>query len=200
MFSLDVRKILAVTIAAVAISYLAAPQGLSAATPATGEVVTYTCSGTFAATQISGNDTLDLRGQPFTIIVTGNTSMSPSQHGQNWGIYTPLNMTGTIYSGLVPNTPLPITATTAAIDQTVGPSYDIFQAGFPVSEFGISVDVRAYITLPAGTLANPRMQPFASITLNPTCPAGVAQCNTVEYFDTEATTVLQIETGTLVAQ
>jgi hypothetical protein len=180
-----------VTIAVAAISCAAGPQRLSAASPEAGKTVVYTASGTFAATQISGNDTLDLRGQPFTITITGTTSLAPSQHGQNWGIFVPLQMTGTIYSGLVPNTPLPITATNAAIDQTVGPSEDIFQAGFPVSEFGIAVNVRAYFTLPAGTLTNPLLQPFASVTLSP--------IDTVEYFDATATTVLAVESGTLVS-
>jgi len=192
MFSLNVRKILSVLVAAGAICCLAAPRGL-AASPDKGVSVTFTASGTFAATQVSGNDLLELRGQPFSISVVGTSSAVPIQHGQNWAIFKPLSMTGTVYSGLVPNQPIPVSASTAAIDQTVGATEDIFQSGFPVTVVGIALTVRAHIILPAGTLTTPLLRPFSSITLGPT--AGTY----VTYSNTTATTELAIQTGTVVA-
>jgi hypothetical protein len=192
MFSRNVRKILSVMIAGAAMVCLAAPRGL-AASPDKGVNVTFTASGTFASTQLSGNDLLELRGQPFSISVVGSSSAVPIQHGQNWAIFKPLSMTGTVYSGLVPNQPIPVMASTAAIDQTVGATEDIFQSGFPVTVVGIALTVRAHIILPGGTLTTALLRPFASVTLGPT--AGTY----VTYSNPTATTELAIQTGTLVA-
>jgi hypothetical protein len=195
MFSRNVRKILTVTVAAAAMSGLAAPRRLAAASLTTGggAPVTFTASGTFGSTPISGADLLELRGEPFTISVVGNSSLTPTTHGRNWAIFTDLSMTGVVNSGLVPGQPIDVSATTAAIDQTVGASEDIFQSGFPVTVVGVALTVRAYFTLPGGTLSKPLLRPFSSVTLGPT--AGTY----VTYSDTTATTELSIQTGTLVA-
>jgi hypothetical protein len=192
MFSFDLRKLLSGTIgAALAVGCLALPQKLAAANPDNGAAITFTATGTFASTPVSGADTLKLAGQPFTIIVVGNTSLTPIQHGQNWAIFKPLQMTGTVYSGLIPDQAIPIGSTTAAIDQTVGATEDIFQSGFPVVVIGISLTVRAHIVLPGGTLSKALLRPFSSVTLDST--------STVTYSNTTASTVLAIQSGTLVA-
>jgi hypothetical protein len=189
MFSWNVRRILSVTVAAAAIACLVAPRRL-AASPGQGADITYTASGTFSPSPVSGADTLKLAGQPFTISVVGNSSLKPTTHGRNWANFTNLAMTGTVYSGLIPDQPIAISATTAALNQTVGASEDIFQSGFPVEVIGIALTVQAKIILPGGTLTTALLRPFASVTLGPTA--------TVTYSDTTASTVLSIASGTLV--
>jgi len=207
MFSWNVRKILTMTAAAAAVFGLAAPRTLAATSPGTGggADITFTATGTFGSIPLSGADTLLLRGQQFTITVVGNSSLVPTTHGRNWAIFTDLVMNGTVYSGLVPNTPLPISSTTAAIDQTVGASEDIFQSGFPVTVEGIALTVRAYLILPGGTLSKPFLRPFSSVPLGPN-PAGTCTevptpptCTYITYSNVTATTALGIQTGTLVA-
>jgi hypothetical protein len=139
---------------------------------------------------VSGADTLKLAGQPFTISVVGNSSLKPTKHGRNWANFTNLAMTGTVYSGLIPDQPIAISASTAAINQTVGASEDIFQSGFPVEVIGIALTVQAKLILPGGTLSTALLRPFASVTLGPTA--------TVTYSDTTASTVLSIANGTVV--
>ena len=192
MSSSKMGKILSVTVAVAALCCLAAPAKMAAATQSKSADITFSASGTFTGAQVSGADTLKLSGQPFTISVVANSSAKPFQHGQNWAIFKPLSMTGTVYSGLIPNQAIPIASTTAAIDQTIGASQDIFQAGFPVTVIGISLTVRAYITLPGGTLTTALIRPFASIALN-------SSSATVTYSNTTASTVLGVQTGTMVA-
>ena len=192
VFSMDFRKILSVAIAVAAGCCLAAPERLSAANPDKGATITYSASGTFTTTQVSGNDTLKLSGQPFTITVVGNTSLTPVQHGPNWAIFKPLSMTGTVESALIGPSPIPITSSTAAIDQTVSTSQDIFQAGFPVNVVGIALTVRAYIKLPGGTLPKALLRPFASVPLDSTNA-------TVTYSNGTASTVLGVQSGTIAA-
>src|SRR5690348_6816154 len=137
VFSLKMRKI--VPLAATA-AMLVLTSGLAAAaSPNVSADVTFTATGTFASTPVSGADTLLLRGQPFTISVVGNSSMKPSQHNRNWALFVPLTMSGNVYSGLLPNQPIPIEAATAAIYQAVGASEDVFQSGFPVEVIGIAL-------------------------------------------------------------
>jgi hypothetical protein len=191
VFSSNAQKLFSVTLALAAICCLAAPAKLAAAGPDKSADVTFTASGTFTATQVSGADTLKLSGQPFTISVVASSSLKPVQHGQNWAIFKPLSMTGTVYSALIPDQAIPISSTTAAIDQTIGASQDIFQAGFPVTVIGIALTVRANITLPGGTLTSALIRPFASVSI----PSNA----TVTYSNTTASTVLGIQSGTMVA-
>lgn len=192
MFSINNRRFLPAAIALAAVSCLVLPGNLAAAGPAKGAAITFTASGTFATNPVSGADTLKLAGQPFTISIVGSTSATPIQHGQNWAIFKPLSMTGTVYSGLIPNQAIPIASTTAAVDQTVGATEDIFQAGFPVTVIGIALTVRAHITLPSGTLTTALLRPFASVALDSTNA-------TVTYSNSTASTVLGVQTGTMVA-
>jgi len=176
---------------------LAAPMRLAAAIPDAGANITFTASGTFASSPVNGLDGLMLSGQQFTISVVGNSSLVPIQHGKNWAIFKPLQMNGTIYSGLQPGLAVPISSTSAAIEQAFAATKDIFQAGFPqpAGTFGGDVPaltVRAFITLPAGTLATALLRPFASVALDTTNA-------TITYASTTASTVLAVQSGTLVA-
>jgi len=202
MCLLGVKKILCVTIAATAISGLAAPRKLAAASPDKGANITFTASGTFVATPVSGDDRLKLAGQQFTITIVGNSSLTPIQHGQNWASFKPLQMTGVVYSGLIPGLPIPIGSTTATLYQAIG--YDIgdfFQAFFPVTEADVSLTVKAYIELPPGTLTRALLRPFSSVALNST-NVTVTYSNMRQLHGgrpTSTSTVLAVQSGTLVA-
>lgn len=191
MFSLNAGNILSTTLALAAMCCLAGPPKLDAAAPDQGTDVTFTASGTFSSTVVSGADTLKLAGQPFTISIVASSSKKPTKHGRNWAVFNPLTMNGTVYSGLIPNQPLAIAATTASIEQVVGSSEDIFKAAFPVVVIGISLQVKAYVPLPGGTLSKALIRPFASVAIGPTA--------TVTYSNSTASTVLAIETGTISA-
>jgi hypothetical protein len=194
VFSLDVPKftMLSAMIAAVAVSGLAIPQWLAAAAPDTGETVTFTAQGTFATPPVSGNDTLKLAGQPFQITVVAKSSKVPTEHGRNSAIFSPLKMTGTIYSGLLGSEPVPISSSKAVIAQVVAASEDIFQFGAPVKIVGIDLEAVAYITLPGGTLSTALIRPFSSVALDTTNV-------TVTYSNSTAATVLAVQSGTLTA-
>jgi hypothetical protein len=176
---------------AVVISCLAGSQ-LFAASPNAGEQVTLTASGTFNPVPISGADTLKLAGEPFTISLVGNSSMKPINHGMNWAVYDGLTMNGTVHSGLLGTTPIPIQSKAAALEQTVGADQDILQAVFPVTVLGTALTVKARLILPGGTLANPFIRPFPSTAITVTD-------SSVSYSDTSASTVLGILDGTVVA-
>jgi hypothetical protein len=191
MFQLNEHKILPVAVALAAICCLAAPSRLGAAAPDQGADITFSATGTFASAPVSGADTLKLAGQPFTISVVGSSSKKPTKHGRNWAVFNPLSMTGTVYSGLIPNQPIAIAATTSTIEQTVGASEDVFKTAFPVVVIGIALQVKAYIPLPGGTLEKALLRPFSSVTLDTSA--------TVTYSNSTAATVLAIQSGTLVA-
>jgi len=192
MISFTVRKTLIAAIAAAALVCFASPRELAAASPDTAVKVTFTASGTFATPALSGVDALKLAGLPFTISVVGPSSMRPVKHGRNWAIFKPLTMTGTIYSGLVPNQPIGIASNSVELQQTAGDSEDIITFTTPVTAIGISVTVTAKIYLPGGTLGKPLIRPFPSTAIN-------TATSTVTYSNPTAMTTLGIQTGTLVA-
>jgi hypothetical protein len=165
--------------------------GLSGATPDTGPNVTYTASGTFATPQVSGADMLKVAGEPFSIAIVAAAGSVPVKHGRNWAVLSPFKMTGEVHSSLLV-TPVNIASAGASIFQAVGPSYDLFETAFPVKVVGITLTIKAQLTLPAGTLTKPLIHPFAAVALGP----GNA---TVTYSDSTNSTVLAIQSGTLAA-
>jgi hypothetical protein len=190
MISSTVQKTLMAAIAAAALVGFASPRELAAASPDTAVKVTFTASGTFASPPLSGADALKLAGLPFTITVVGPSSMKPVKHGRNWAIYKPLTMTGTIFSGLVPNQPIGIASNSVELQQTAGDNEDIITFTSPVTAIGISVTVTAKIYLPGGTLGKPLIRPFPSTAIN-------TALSTVTYSNPTASTTLGIQTGTL---
>jgi hypothetical protein len=163
---------------------------LRGATPETAPNVTYTASGTFASPPISGEDTLRLAGEPFSINIVANAGSVPIQHGRNWAVLSPFKMTGIVHSGLLGATPVSIASDAASIYETIGPDYDPFETGFPVDVVGIKLTIQAQITLPANTLVKPLIHPFAAVSLTPAN-------STVTYSDGTNVTVLAIQVGTL---
>lgn len=153
--------------------------------------VTYTAAGTFS-TVVSGNDLFQLQGQPFNINVVANEALVAKTHGAQWADYTVLSMTGTVQSGLLP-TPISIANSSTSIELAVGnPSYNVFLLYSPVKVVGITLTIIATLHLPAGTLTNDHILPFATATLTPANA-------TMSYSDGTTTTVLGIK-GTLSAK
>jgi hypothetical protein len=180
---------------------LAAPAALCAVTvwglsgttsPDTGPNVTFIASGTFATPQVSGDDTLKLAGEPFTINIVAPAGSVPVKHGPNWAVLSPFKMTGTVHSGLLGSEPINIASTGASIFEEVGPDYDPFETGFPVKVVGISLTIQAQFTLPPGTFTKPLIHPFAAVALAP-------GNTTVVYSNGSDSTTLTIESGSLVA-
>lgn len=159
---------------------------------ATAPNVNFTATGTFTNPQISGNDTLKLAGEPFTINIVANAAAVPIQHGTNWALFSPLKMTGEVHSGLLGPTPINIASAGASILQAVGPSYDPVQTGFPVKVVGINLTINAQFVLPAGTLTKPLIHPFAAVALAP-------GNTTISYSNGTDTTTLTVDTGSLTA-
>jgi hypothetical protein len=188
---MTLRKMLSVAIAVAAVGCFAVPGNLSAAT---GEIVTYTASGTFATPATSGADTLKLAGEPFSVTISASTATPPYKHGSNWAAFHQLKLTGTVHSGLLGTSPISIASGEASIIQAFDPTqYDLFTMEAPVQVVGIALTIKAVIVLPYGTFVqNPLLQPFSPIALAP----GNA---TMTYSDSSADTVLGIATGTLVA-
>ncbi|HVN03550.1 MAG TPA: hypothetical protein VMT86_03975 [Bryobacteraceae bacterium] len=158
---------------------------------AAATTITFTASGTFAATPISGDDQLKLAGEPFSLSLTATAGAKPEQHGSNWALFTPLSMQGSISSGLIGGVTT-ISSTQAGIMQTIGSHYDVFQGGFPIEVIGINLTVRALLDLPPGTLTTPLIHPFYPVALGP----GNA---TVTYSNGSLSTTLAVASGTIAA-
>jgi hypothetical protein len=181
------QKTCSVMLAAAVLSCVAAAESLAAAPN-----VTYSASGTFSSPQISGADTFQLRGQPFSINVVASETLVSKNHGAQWAVYSTLKMTGTVQSGLLP-TPIAISSNGSSILLAAGnPSQDLFRLGSPVVVVGTTLTVTANIIMPKGTITNDHVLPFtAPVTLTPANA-------TITYSDGTNSTTLGIN-GTLMA-
>ncbi|MGC9951186.1 MAG: hypothetical protein ABSF64_32930 [Bryobacteraceae bacterium] len=161
---------------------------------ATGSLIIYTATGTFASPATSGADTLKLAGEPFSVTIPAPAVSQPYEHGPNWAAFNKLKLNGTVHSGLLGATPVTITSTQATIIQAFDPEvYDSFTMEAPIKVVGISLDIDAVIIMPFGTFPNPLLHPFPT-------PITLAPANaTMSYADGTATTVLAIASGTLTA-
>ena len=158
---MSIHKMLSLTIIAAALATTA----LSAATAPN---VTYSASGTFAATPTSGSDLFKLAGQPFSITVVASEATPAAKHGPTWAQYTKLKLTGTVQSGLLP-TPTSISSNGTGIELALGnPKYDVFAIGSGITVIGMQIQVTATIEMPTGTITNDKISPFAkTVTLTP---------------------------------
>jgi hypothetical protein len=183
-------KTLSIAIALAACCFTVSTNNLSAAT---APVITYTASGTFASTPISGTDTLKLAGEPFSVSIAISESTAAFKTGSNWAAYNKLKLTGTVYSGLLGTSPVTVGSSEATIIQGIDPGkYDVFIMEAPLKVVGIGLTIKAHVQMPAGTIAKTALAPFSTVTL----AAGTA---TVTYSDGSASTELGIQTGTLTA-
>ena len=188
---MTLRKTRAITLAVAMVCCLAVSRKLAAQT---APIITYTATGTFASTPTSGEDTLKLAGEPFTVTISASSSTQPYEHGPNWAAFHKLKLNGTVHSGLLGATPITIASNESTIIQAFNPGqYDTFTMEAPINVVGIAVDIKAVIIMPFGTFSNPLLHPFANpITLAPSNA-------TVTYSNTTNTTVLAIQTGTFTA-
>jgi len=185
------RKTLAASFAVAAICCVTIPTNLAANTSAPS--ITYTATGTFASTPVSGADQLKLAGEPFTVTISVSASTKPSKNGSNWALYTKLKMTGEVHSGLLGPTPVTIASSAASIEQLLDPGkYDSFVMASPLKVVGISLTINATISMPSGTITKALLHPFSAVALAP----GNA---TVVYSNGTDSTTLAIESGSLTA-
>lgn len=154
--------------------------------------VSFTATGTFSNPQVSGADTLKLAGEPFTINIVASAASKPVKSGPNWAVFSPLKMTGEVHSGLLGSTPVTVASAGASIQQALGPTDDLFETAFPVKIVGISLTINATLHLPAGTLPNQLIHPFAAVQLSPST-------SRVTYSEGTTSTTLTIQSGTLTA-
>ena len=188
------QKMLSIAVAVAAICGVTVPVNLAAATvPAATPNIVYTASGTFASPATSGADSLKLAGEPFSVTISVSPTTVPFKTGPGYAAYNKLTIKGQVHSGLVGSTPVPIASGEATIIQGITPNVsDTFIMEAPIKVVGMSLTIKATITMPLGTITKPLLHPFNSVTLTPTNAV-------VSYADTTNTTVLGIETGTLSA-
>jgi hypothetical protein len=155
-------------------------------------LITYSASGTFGTPPFSGADTLKLAGEPFSVSIAVSAATKPVKSSANSATYNKLKLTGSVYSGLLGSTPVSIASGEATIIQSIDPGlHDVFTMEAPVKVVGISLTIKAVITMPAGTITKPLLHPF-------TKPVALAPGNaTLTYSDSSASTVLSVQTGAL---
>lgn len=166
--------------------------GLNRAVATTTPNVTYTATGQFASPAASGTDSLKLAGETFSISIIASPDSVPAQKGSNWAFFIPLQMTGTVHSGLFQKTPVSIASAHAGILQAIGATSDSLQMSFPLEIFKINVMVHAQMSMPVGTLTKLYIHPFPKVALSP-------ENAVVAYTNGGETTTLTIESGALVA-
>ena len=177
--------------AAAAIGCMAVSSSLVAAT--TNPIINYTASGTFASTPISGEDQLQLAGEPFTVSIAVSANTPPSQLGTTCCVYNKLTLKGVVHAGILGTTPEDIASSEATIIQSVDPGVkNLFTMEAPIKVVNFIVTIKAVIVLPANALSKPLLYPFGSVTLAPTN-------STVTVAYNGAETVLAVQSGTLTA-
>jgi len=186
---MTLHKTRILAIATLAMCSLMIPGVLAAAAPD----ITYSATGTFASPPISGDDTLRLAGEPFSVSIVVSASTPPYKTGPNWAGYHQLKLTGTVHSGLVGPTPVSIASGEASIIQALDPGeFDQFTMEAPIKVVGISLTIKAQIQMPWGTISNQLLHPFNPVTMSTTNTS-------FTYSDGTSTSVLAIQSGTLTA-
>ena len=195
MISFNVRKMRSLAIGAAALACFAASDRLLAATCTAPPCVTYTATGTFSTTIISGTDQFKLAGQKFTILINQvPESLVPFKTGPGYTEYNHLNMTGTVNSGLDPS-PIPLSSNAASIELAVTKTNDSFIMFVPVTVLGLQFNITATINGPLGTLKALSIMPFNhAVGLTST---GTKVTYAYTYMGTPTSTTLSIASGSL---
>ncbi len=152
--------------------------------------VVYIATGTFATNSSRGSDLAKLAGQPFSIRIVANEALKPTRQTQMSASYTGLSFDGAVISGLLP-TPFPISGTQLSLFLELGAAGapDVFRINFPLTAIGLSLNISAVATLPAGTLTTPAIRPFAAaVALTPTNA-------TMTYAQAPSSTTILIASG-----
>jgi len=184
--------------AALALLAPAASQKLSAAEKTASAVVLYHASGTFSSKPVSGEDLLELEGNPFTIDVVGIPGTKPVKtNGKTYAYYTGLAMSGEFTSSYDPTSPYKVTSKAVSLTLEIGSSNDTLLLATKVKVVDEILTINATVDMPTGTLKNIGISPFAnSVTLSTT--------DTLTYSGKnpegkQASTTLSIASGTLTA-
>jgi hypothetical protein len=181
-----------IAVAAITASLAASGQVAQAATAPN---VTYTASGRFSRTLVSGSDIYKLAGEPFSLSVVANESIVPHSHAAGYATYTGLKATGTVVSALIPQSRVPLGSTHTFMDLQLGnPSHDVIELIIPVTVIKQNVTITAKISMPHGTITKWTINPF-----NSTVTLSVSNA-TVTYADGTNSTTLSIASGTLTAK
>ena len=188
------RKFQPAAILAAGVLCLAASQHLAAQDTGTRYVVYHISGGVFASPPISGNDLLELQGNPFKVSVIAAKTSKPVKHGKGWAIYHNIEMKGSFTSTMDPTKPFPIHSKKGVLVMALGdPSYDELKYTADVTVTGIKLTVVADIQVPKGALAGFEIKPLTkSVTLT-NSPPNI----TVTYKNSSAATVLGVSMGTL---
>jgi len=201
----NVRKVQTVAIAAAAVFCFAASNKLAAQDTGSGKghiVVYHVSSGMFGSPQVSGNDLLDLNGNPFMVSVLASTASKPVKHGKGYAIYHGIEMKGAFTSTMNPGSPLPVHCKKGVLFLSVGnPNYDELKYTGDVTVTGIKLTAVADVHAPKGTLTGFLVKPFSgSVTLAETLGTynmTVSYSGTCPSADNTCTTVLGVASGTL---
>jgi hypothetical protein len=149
-------------IAAAVVSSFAGVQNLKATCATT--IIAYQASGEFGPNPISGDDTLKLAGEPFSITLYACEGLVPTKTGPNYAEYYPIELVGQVKSSLLV-TPYQINAKTAFILQEPATGLDSAQLQGTVTVEGRAIYIKGDLALPAGTLTSTAIAPFASVTI-----------------------------------
>jgi hypothetical protein len=179
MISLYVRKIRLSASVTVAMACAAV------ATQAAAPNVTYVASGTFGSI-ISGDDNLELSGEPYSISIVVNAADTPKEYGTDYAIYSPVKLSGSVTTGLTGISEPIGSNSTSVILEIVPNTKNFLEAAFPQKILDLTVKVKATLTLPVGTL--PKLSPHpwtAPVTVTSTmgsvsytgpCEGGTGTC------------------------
>jgi hypothetical protein len=197
-----VRKIQTVAIAAAAVFCFAAADRLAAQDTGHHTIVYHVAGGTFGSPQVSGNDLLELNGNPFMVSVIASGASRPVKHGKGYAIFHGIEMRGAFTSTMNPGTPLPVHCKKGVLFLSVGnPNYDELKYSGNVKVTGIKLAVQADVHAPKGTLAGFLVKPFSGpVTLaeaSGTYNMTISYSGTCPSADNTCTTVLGVSAGTL---
>jgi hypothetical protein len=152
-----------IAIAAAVICGLAASENLSAACSST--IIAYQASGEFGPNPISGQDTLKLAGEPFSITLYACETLTPTKVGSDYSEYYPIEMKGQVKSSLLVQ-PYQISAKTAFILQVPPTGLDAAELQGDVTVEGRTIFIKGDLSLPSGTLTSRSIAPFSKVTID----------------------------------
>jgi hypothetical protein len=189
-----IRKIQSTAIAAMAMCCFAA------VVTATEPDVSYASAGIFATNVISGEDGLELAGQPFTLLFVVNEGTKPIRHSETTAEYNNILVDFT-FASRAGEVPQGFSATVTLVLQVGAPGQpDWFIVQFPFTYGGLPLIITAKIMMPAGTLAKPAIESFAApVTLTPSSGTVTYACPACPPPNTGKSTTLAIRAGALVA-
>lgn len=189
-----IRKTQSIAIASAALCCYAA--AVSAAEPN----INYAANGVFATPAVSGEDVLQLAGQPFTLTFVVNEATKPTRHSETMAEYSDIPVTGTVVTG------------TCGCTLTVGGSASLFLVEgapgkpdwialrFSTTYGSYPITTTAVVRMPAGTIDTPAIRPFtAPVTLTPSDGEVTNACPACPPPNTGNLTTLAFAGGTLTA-